>query len=284
MKPFALPPWRKKHINEKYRRKDKVIDAAVTHMESVMYKAVDFIVDQGFQTHQFHAPSLNDMNAVADNFYRGVVEQAYHSAEDEKKAQKGRKRLAASRDPLGLPKDLRSLEQVFRDKRYWPKIMKRSSAVVDRLRKAYLQKLRRKFKDLLPQIRAGELSTEEAKTRMRNVWDASKSRVETIFRTETTTYFGKTQTAFFANDDEILGFMFDSIRDTSRTEICRSRHGLIYRPGTKLLKENTPACHYNCRSHLIALANTPHNRKLLADPDRDPERRKVVPLPTGWRK
>lgn len=283
-KAFQLPRWRKQQIDDKYRRKTKVVKAAVHEMEAVMSKAVDYILEHA-KTGEFRAPSLNEMFAVSRDFYRGVVTQAYHSSEYEKHAQSGKRRLASINNPK-MPK-LKGLEVLFRDRRFWPSLMKRSEKLTERLRRAYLQKLRRKFKDLLPQLMSGELSPENAKKRMMNAWEASKSRVETIFRTETTKYFGETQVAYFKSDPEIIGFLFDSIRDDTRTKICKSRHGLIYRPdstGKTGLAYNTPALHYNCRSHLIALANTPYNRKMMEDPARDPERKSVEPLMPGWKK
>lgn len=287
MKPFVTPPWRKKHIRETFKRKDQVINRAVTDMESAMKKAVAAIVDHGLNTGTFHEPAMHEMFNVSERFYRSVIQSAFESCEAEKRAQKGKRHLAAGNLPTGIPKTLRELEKVFRNKQYWPKIMKRSIGLTESLRTSYLRKLRRKFNELLPEIMAGRVSPEEAKKRMMSAWEASKSRVETIFRTETTKYFGKTQVAFFNGDPEIIGFIFDSVPDRDRTDICKSRHGLIYRPGTTGktgLDYNTPALHWNCRSHLIALANTPYNRKLLSDPQRDPKRKSVTPLPTRWRR
>lgn len=245
-----------------------------------MKKAVDHIFEHAEQFDRYSEPQLNEMFAITDHFYRSVVEQAFYASQDEKKSQRGKKRLA--KEP---PKNsLKVLAQVFEDKREWPKMMRRSKKLTERLRKDYLQKLKRKFKEVMPRVNSGEISPDEAKSQMMDTWHASKARVETIFRTETTNYFAQTQVKFFEEDDEIIGFLFDSIRDTSRTEICRSRHGLVYKPNTAELHENTPALHYNCRSHLIALANTPENRKMVNDPSRDPANKKVEPLPPGWRK
>lgn len=286
MKPFVLPVWRKRQLNDKFRRQDLVTSQAISQMESAMRKAVDYIIDNS-HAGRMAEPTLNEMFLVSERFYRQVITEAWHSSKAEKKAQAGRRRLAASNIPTGMPRTLRGLEQIFRDKRYWPKILKRSDRLTERLRKAYLQKLRRKFRELQPRILAGEISPQEAKAKMMDAWDASKSRVQTIYRTETTKYFSRTQVAFFSSDPEIIGFLFDSVRDQTRTDICKSRHGLIFKPGStgpKGLTENTPALHWNCRSHLIALANTPYNRKMLADPDRDPNTHTLVPTPPGWRK
>lgn len=282
MKSFTLPPWRKKQINAKYRRKSSVVNRTVQDMERVIRTAVDNILSHYEKTGHYAEPTLNEMFNVSEEFYRRVITQAFHASKEEKQSSKGKKRMA--KGPVGIPKSLKDLEQVFRDHRKWPAIMKRSKALTDRLRNSYLEKLRKKFKELVPKLESGELTPKEVKDQMMDRWYASKSRVETIFRTETTNYFGKTQVAFFEGDDEIIGFMFDSVKDQSRTNVCRSRHGLIYRPGTKMLRDNIPALHWNCRSHLIALANTEYNRKMLDDPDRDPAKKKVAPLPSGWRK
>jgi len=280
MKPFALPRWRKKHIREKYQRKDMLIHRFSIEMESVMRKAVNRIVDFGIRTGRFTKPSLNEMYLVTERFYRSLLEQAFTSAHHEKLEQRGKKRLGKL--PIGLPRRLKDLRQVFNDETYWRRIMKRSHVLTKRLKNEYIQKLEAQFKVLIPKLNSGEYTSAEVKEQMMTVWGASKSRVETIFRTETTKYFVQTQIKFFSDDENIIGFLFDSVRDTSRTEICRSRHGLVYRPGSKELTENSPPCHFNCRSHLIALANNEFNRKLIEDRDRDPSKVRVVPLPSDW--
>ena len=276
------PKWRKRQIEMVERRQNIVIRSAVSQMEKSMRRAIDLIWDGYEKTGHYFQPSLNDMFIASEDFYSNVVKSAYLTTQVTKNMQSGKKNLAKL--PVGLPRRLKGMEQLFRDKRYWPMIMKRSKLVTERLRKQYLAKLNKKFQEILPKIQSGEITPSEAKKEMITAWDTSKSRVETIFRTETTNYFSKTQVAFFDGDKDIIGFMFDAIKDTGTTEICKKRHGLVYRPGTKELQDNTPALHFNCRSHLIPLANIPENRKLLDDPTRNPKNRAVPPLPPGWRK
>ncbi len=255
-----------------------------------MRRAVDYIMDHYEKVGQFAAPSLSQLDLLMAAFYYDVLHLGLNLAKtDPAVGRKGTnssvdKKLAASDWPTGIPKHLTGLEKIFRNKRYWPSIMKRSEKITDRVRKQYLKKLQQKFNKILPSLHAGEITPSEARSALMKTWDASKPRVELIFRTETSTYFGKTQTAYFDGDDDIIGFLFDSVKDIARTDICRTRHGLIYRPGTKLLRDNTPSLHYNCRSHLIPLANTEANRKLLAEASRDPSKRSVAPLLPGWRK
>lgn len=282
MKPFHTPAWRKRHTAEKFRKKSRVVSGAVASMEKVMKKAIGAIISNYEKTGRFAAPDLSGMDDVTLKFYKSTITQAYYSAKDEKEAQTSLVRRMAMRLPIGLPRKLTKLEEVFRDKRYWPKVMKRSEKLTERLRKAYLQKLDRKFRELLPRLQSGEMTVEEAKQKMMERWHASKARVNNIFQTESTRYFAKTQLAYFEGDDEIIGFMFDAMKHKTRTKWCDDRHGLIYRPGTALLRKNTPPCHWHCYSNLIALANTAYNRKLLEDPSRDPAKVRVTPLPPGW--
>jgi len=286
--PFRIPAWRKRAIDAKFNRKDRIANQAVRAMEKAMLEAIDLSVEASFNIGEFVEPDLSQMFIISDTFYKHIVEGALSAARDEEAAAVGKKRLAAKKIPgTGIPNDLRFLEKFFRDQEWqksWKRIKKRSNALTERLRKAYVQKLRRKFRDLMPRVRDGKLSVGEAKRDMQQAWNASKARVDMIFRTESTKYFTEVQVKYYQNDPAIIGFLFDSIRDSSRSDICRTRHGLVYRPDTALLQKNSPPCHPNCRSHLIPLANTPENLKMLADPSRDPSRVKVAPLPRGWNK
>lgn len=281
MKPFRLPPWKQQQLERKYARQDRIVKKSADAMLKVMENATDYIIANIIQgIDHFPEPTLNDMYKVSEDFYHDILMAAIQSCKEEKAG--GKKRLA--KGPVGLPKNQKMFDKLFGQNRFWRSIMRRSKKETYKLRQEYLKKLRDRFQKIVPQLKAGELTPKQAKDAMMEGFRASRSRVETVFRTETTNYFGKAQVNFFSNDNDIIGFLFDSVRDTSRTDICRSRHGLVYRPNTRLLDENTPACHYNCRSHLIALANTEENRKMLKDPKRDPSKVKVEPLPPGWRK
>lgn len=277
--PFRLPVWRRQQIAAKFARQDHVVRSATEDVEKILLVAIDHILESPTE---FREPGFVGLDSSVVTFYERVIREAFVSSKEEKGELLTHKRLMGG--PPKLPNDLKSLDQVLKNRRYWSKIMRRAKALSTSLRKQYLMKLRKQFSKLLPLINSGEADVRDVKKKLVESWRASKPRVETIFRTETTNYFAKTQVAVFEDDPEIIGFLFDSVRDSSRTKICQSRHGLVYRPGSKLLQENTPSCHYNCRSHLIALANTPFNRKLLKDPSRDPSTHSVAPLPSGWRR
>ena len=295
MIPFRNPAWRNKQIDRKYKKKDKLITKFVKLMMAKMEAVIDEVIDNGIRTGQFLKPTLNDLYAVTEDFYRELLMEAFYSAQAEYKAilkhqppdtSKGLlTKLAADKWPKGVPRTLRALVDLFKDKNTWPKIMKRSKKVTDLVRKEYLKKLGKKFDQIMPKISSGELTPIEAKKELKQAWKATESRVELIFRTETTTYFSQVQVASFKGVDGIIGFLFDALRDRATTAWCRTRHGLILKPDSPELTKHKPPCHWNCRSHLIPLADTAHNREMLEDTDRDPERtnRKIEPLPAGWR-
>jgi len=277
-----MSKWRQRQVKSVERRQNRVVSRFSRELALVMESIVDSVWEHYEKTNHFALPSGNKMFNVTEEFYRQVIISAVESSQYTLKLQDGKKRL--SKLPVGIPKVVTNIDQIFRDTRYWPKIIRRSKILTDKLRKEYFGKLKKQFNVIVPLLLRGDVTPKQAKDKMKDVLKATKPRVETIFRTETTNYFTKTQTAFFEDDEDIIGFMFDAVRDSSNTSICRARHGLIYRPKTKLLKENSPALHYNCRSHLIPIANTVQNRKLLSDPSRDPSKKSVPPLPKGWRK
>lgn len=282
MIPFKIPPWRKKLINQQYKLQDKTINRTVSLIRKIVGKAIDYIVDQYFKTDQYYQPDLYGLNGVIENFYRDIIEKSYHHSIKSKDDQVNKKKLAKA--PVGVPKKIKNINEIFGNSKYWDKIINRSNKLTDKMKKGYLQRLKKTFEKASQHIQNGDLHPGDLKDYMMESWHASKERVETIFRTETTNYFSKVQISFFSGDKNIIGFIFDSVKDRARTNICKSRHGLIYRPNTSSLTENTPALHFNCRSHLIPLANTKYNLKLLEDKRRNPEFRAVVPLPKGWRK
>jgi SPP1 gp7 family putative phage head morphogenesis protein len=284
-KAFKLPVWRKAQIDRKYHRKAAVVFSVLSQINQYFEQVTDQVVTHAFLNLRFKEPNLSSADHIAEHFYRRVITEGWKSAHEEALLEKdgGKQRLTAP--PLGRIQPMKFLVEFFSDKKAWDKILSRKQFIVERLKRAYLQKLKRKFDEVLPEILSGETTPQEVKAHLSRAWDSTRSRTESIFRTETTKYFTETQLSYFsASDTDIIGYLFDSIGDSGRTSWCKDRHGLIYRPGTALLKQNAPPCHWQCRSHLIALANTEYNRKMLEDPARDPEKRTVAPLPPSWRK
>lgn len=280
MVPFSkLPTSVYRSLEARDRVQDRIVAVFMARLDTLMHGVADTAVDQIFSIGEKGVLAVPDLTVLFQRFYVDVISTGLDLAAVET----GKKRLAKA--PKGkLPQDLKEIDDLFRDRKAMQRVFKRSQVLSRALRAAYLKRLKGRFAEIMPAILDGRVDISDAKKHIREAWGASRSRAQTIFRTESTKYFAEAQVSYYAKSDEILGFLYDTIRDSSRTEVCRSRHGLVYRQGSKLLKKNTPPLHYNCRSHLVPLADTPGNRKMLKDPARDPEKVKVEPLPRGWRK
>lgn len=180
---------------------------------------------------------------IVFNFYKRTLHDAQRAAALEGKMMKTMRLAKDPIDGTDIPDHLPSLEELFRDRRLWPKVMKESEQTTKRVRSVYLKKLQAKFSKILPALNDGSLTPQDAKAQLKQAWNTTKSRVELIFRTETTTYYSQVQKKFFEQEkNHLLGFMFDSIGDRSRTDWCKSRDGIVYRPNTAALNNNTPPC------------------------------------------
>ncbi len=282
-KSFRIPPWRKLQINRKYQRQMIVVAAAIAEMDHLFDYATEQVGLQALATGQFKEPNLSGADIIGERFYRRVITEGWKCAHEEALIEKerGKQRLAAP--PKAAVKPLQFLVEFFGDVKSWGKILSRKNFLIERLKRAYLQRLKKRFNEILPELLSGKKTPQEVKIHLGQAWGSTRGRTENIFRTETTKYFTEAQISYFSGSDvDIIGYLFDSVKDSGRSLWCKSRHGLIYRPGTDLLRKNSPPCHWQCRSHLIALANTVYNRKMLADPERDPSLHPVESLPSGW--
>jgi SPP1 gp7 family putative phage head morphogenesis protein len=260
-----------------------VVAAAIAEMDHLFDYATEQVGLQALATGQFKEPNLSGADIIGERFYRRVITEGWKCAHEEALIEKerGKQRLAAP--PKAAVKPLQFLVEFFGDVKSWGKILSRKNFLIERLKRAYLQRLKKRFNEILPELLSGKKTPQEVKIHLGQAWGSTRGRTENIFRTETTKYFTEAQISYFSGSDvDIIGYLFDSVKDSGRSLWCKSRHGLIYRPGTDLLRKNSPPCHWQCRSHLIALANTVYNRKMLADPERDPSLHPVESLPSGW--
>lgn len=277
-KPFKLTPHQARQQARDLDTKDQLIAKTQKAMNLVLRDGIEQVYASYVKTGRYKEPNLEKMYGVSESFYREIVKAAVKSCQ----RQDPKKKLAAI--PQGdLPDGPAALDKVLKNRRYWRQVIARSKYLTKKAKQAYLDRLKKQFKKILPILELGDMSPKEVKNKIAEAWNSGKARTETIFRTEATRYFATSQVKYFEGSSLIIGFLFDSVRDTSRTNWCRSRHGLVYRPDTTKLELNTPPCHWNCRSHLIPLVDDKENREMLKDPARDPDKVKVVPLPTGWK-
>ena len=278
--PVKLPPKVARQANRDLDKQDEIVLGARKAMDRVYEAALDQAIAHFMKTGKYKAPDLKGVLPVVQKFYRSTVSAAVDSSETHAPA---KKRLAKL--PSGdLPEGPRALDRVLTDRRYWQKIMRRARALTERAKKQYLDALEKQFKKIIPLFEIGDLSPGDVKKKISETWKSPAARTETIFRTESTRYFASAQVKYFEGNKNVIGFLFTSVRDTSRTPICKCREGLIYRPGSKELENTTPPLHFNCRSHLIPLINDEANQRLLDQDARNPAGKTLVPVMPGFGK
>lgn len=110
-----------------------------------------------------------------------------------------------------------------------------------------------KTRDVIKNSLQEGTTLQEREKELQKVLDLSKSRIESIARTEVTRAHNLgSLTAMKANDD-VIGVEFSAVLDNRTTVMCQERHGLRMRLDDPRLPGNTPPLHVNCRSQLLAL-------------------------------
>lgn len=283
-KPYRLPPAKARAVASAVREQDAITTRITNQIVGPMQHAAMEVLERLLAGEPFRDPNLHGIDRAMEHFLRLVVYRAIRHADEQQFAESRTRTKRLGKYPKGRIPTIESLAELYNDTAAMNGMRTRNRLYTQRLKNAYLRKLRQYFGRLMPKLTIGAITPIEARSALERAVKATQPRVQTIFRTETTKYFAEAQRAFFDNEPGILGYLFDSVSDTARTDICRSRHGMVLPMGRKdLLKKNTPALHWNCRSHLIPLADTPQNRKMMEDPGRDPDRRSLAPLPPGWR-
>lgn len=123
----------------------------------------------------------------------------------------------------------------------------------------------------------------EVKTKVRYVFQVTKSRADMIVATETTRYYNQATVNYYEDVDEVTHYLFICLRDKATTKWCKSRQHLIYKKGTKLQIREKPPLHYRCRSRILPLTPlNPTHLKLIEDKTKWRENNKCEPLLKGW--
>lgn len=132
----------------------------------------------------------------------------------------------------------------------------------------------------------GEVSRPKLIKRIESTVNVSKARAQTIARTETTNSYNQGRNETYNQSDLVTHLVFYAISDKRTTDICKSRNGMVIpKANAAMVRANTPALHYQCRSVLSGLlpAVIPAHSRMVNDPARSPLNRRLVPLPTGWK-
>lgn len=139
---------------------------------------------------------------------------------------------------------------------------------------------------ILPQEKTGApISRKELVEKIQGTLNTTKARATTIARTETTNAYNQGRMETYARSNLVTHVRFLAISDDRTTDICLSRNGMVMPlSDPALVTENTPPLHFNCRSVLSPLMPSVSraHAEMVNDPARQPDDRKLTPLPAGW--
>ena len=200
-------------------------------------------------------------------------------------------RLAKKKSPAKAPppsrvptsfRELRKLWDKYRKMNYIPP---RQRSIAERVKKAYLKRVQAEWVKHGEAFRRGDIASRaEAVTAIMQGADVAYSRAKMIVETETTYYYNKTRRSIWDDRDDVTHYLFMSIRDHRTTSWCKTRHGLVYAKNDPLFKDESPPCHWNCRSEILPLTPAnPRHAALIADQSRARRRNQCTPLPPEWR-
>lgn len=222
--------------------------------------------------------------------YFQVLGAAAHLADQETDVIEAR--LSAAKKPP-IPRSLRELKEVFDRYRKSGRLPKGLKDMADQIKKQYLKKTQSIWRKYSEDYRNGDVATQEDVIRkVKRAVDAVEPRAKTIVRTETTNYYNDMKREIYDESDAVTHYLFLAIRDQGTTKWCtdrvqggkRGRHGLVYSKGDPLTAQETPACHWNCRSEMVPLSPyNPRHAKLIADQSLNRRQHTCHPLPEGWR-
>lgn len=231
-------------------------------------------------TRQFQYTGKIDFDKI--DFTKFYVE---HSIDIMKNAISGAKPAAKQKliNESKLPKNIKDLMKLW-DQWRKGKIPVRQKSMANRVKKAYIKKLKDIFrKKGVDFIEGKHYDTQEVKSYIQEAANTTHSRAKMITETETTRYYNETRRKIYDSSGDVTHYLFMSIRDHATTKWCKTRNGLVYSKDDPLLKKETPPIHWNCRSEILPL--TPLNQKhkaLIYDPSKLRLNHTCEPLPKGW--
>lgn len=139
---------------------------------------------------------------------------------------------------------------------------------------------------VIPQADTGNpISRRELLGRIEKNLNVGRVRANAIARTELTDAYNIGRDEMGMTSVLVEAYRFLSIDDFRRTDICRSRHGMIIpKNDREAVAANRPSLHISCRSNLspvLPRVNSKH-REWISDPGRRAINRTLVSLPDGW--
>lgn len=119
-------------------------------------------------------------------------------------------------------------------------------------------------------------------SRMADTLELSMPHMETVFRNFVQqAYNAGRWKQFEKNAGNRPYLMFSAINDSRTTEVCRQRNGIIRRVDDPFWRRNSPQCHHNCRSTLIALTESQAKARSKGDKGLNQDN-PIDPVIGGW--
>ena len=270
-----------RHVQQAKRdldMRDKLVNHASLLVHNVLVRSIDGVYSHYARTGKYKDPDLSQMQVIFTNFYKSLLKSAYTSCERHRMPVK---KLAALPEP-DLPDGPKAIRKAIKpNSKFYKELLKRSAKLYGAAKKSFLKKFQREFAKLIPKLETTNLAPAQIKQEIKKAWglETAPARVNVIFQTESTKYFAQAQINYFQDSDDIIGYMYSSVRDTSRTPICKCREGMVLAAGSAELKHNMPPLHYNCRSALTPLADDAQNRALMKESARQPSSRPLKQYP-----
>lgn len=193
-------------------------------------------------------------------------------------------RLSTKSSPIERRESFAQLRMWWDHWRKKQEMPRRQRIIAERIKRAYVKKCQEVWKKNSQDFLRGETASKEAAQRA--IIEGARvveSRARMIVETETTHYYNQVRRDIYDQSEDVTHYVLLAIRDANTTKWCSSRNGLVYAKGDKLLVQNTPPLHWNCRSELLPLTPAnPRHLKLINDKSRDARYRSVAALPPGW--
>lgn len=183
-----------------------------------------------------------------------------------------------------LPRNLGKLMELYDEWRKKKRIPLRQRKIAEKVRQAYIRKVRQAWGKYSKEYREGDVATRDRiREEIQKQGRTTYARAKQITQTETTHYYNRSRRQVYDSSPDVTHYLFVPIRDAATTEWCNTRRGVVYTKGTDYLRNETPPVHWNCRSELLPLTpQNPSHRKLIENQSLRRERRRPAPLPPGW--
>lgn len=233
----------------------------------------------------FEIPHNFDLFHIFADHYFESLELGFKDADRHPPKTLVVKRLAGAGPPPKIPKSLGALMELW-DQYRKGKLLKRQMTFAERIKAAYLERLKKIQLEHGEEFREGTTYDQwDVVEKITRASYATQSRAKMIVETETTRFFNEGRRQVYDQSQDVTHYLFLAIRDHRTTKWCKTRQGLVYAKGDPLLDIETPPCHWNCRSEVVPL--TPLNPKhliLIKNPSIQRRNNSPAPLPKGWNK